>query len=304
MPPTPPPMLLLGIGYGLLTAVAHAVAFAMSRRYIVQGHGSSLQLMVTSHAIMGPVALLVMLPFWSDELRNVAAWGPLMVGASFSYLFGQALFLIALRHSVSSRLVPLLGLKVVAVVPASIWVMGVKFGWPQAAAVALSLVAGAMLHHIGGRLPLRSLMLTLVAICLFAMSDVCIVLLVRTLGQGFAASARSVGVCYGFCGLAVLPLLPWHGSRHWSDWRAALPHAACWLPSMYLLFACLGLCGAVLGNIVIGTRGLFAIALGAILAARGMHHLEHHASRGVVARRLAAAVLMIAAIAIYGFGLK
>lgn len=300
MPPTPTSLLVLGIVYGLLAAVAHAIAFVVSRRYIVQGHGSSLRLMVTSHAMMGMLAAALLLPLWSPELRQVRSWGPPALGASLTYLFGQALFLAALKHTVSSRLVPLLGLKVVAVVPVALIFLNETLRWPQAAAVALSLVAGTMLHRIGGRLPWRSLLLILVAVCLFAMSDVFIVVLVPHLGAGFAAAARSVGVCYGICGLAALALLPWQGSRRLRDWLAAAPYVACWLPSMYLLFACLALCGPVLGNIVIGTRGLFAIVLGTILAARGMLHIEHHASRGVVLRRIGAVVLMIVAIAIYG----
>jgi drug/metabolite transporter (DMT)-like permease len=303
MPPTPTPLLLLGIVCGFITAAAHAVAFAISRRYIVLGHGSSLRLMVMSHAMMGPLAIVVLLASWSDELRRVTTWAPLMLGASLTYLVGQALFFISLRRTAASRLVPLLGLKTVAVIPPTMVLLGEKLSWIQGAAVALSLVAGAMLHHIGGRLPWRALLSTLVAVCLFALSDVYIILLVRQMGTGdLAAAARSVGLVYGFCGLAVLPLLPRLGTRRASDWLAAAPHAACWLPSMYTLFACLALCGAVLGNIVVGTRGLFAIALGAILASRGMFHIEHHASRGEIARRFAAAVLMIAAIAIYGLG--
>ncbi|MCE9552777.1 MAG: EamA family transporter [Planctomycetes bacterium] len=300
MPPTPTPLLVLGIVYGLLAAVAHAIAFAISRRYIVQGHGSSLRLMVTSHVMMGVLALAVLVPLWSDELLDVRNWILPMLGTSVTYLLGQALFFIGLRHTASSRLVPLLGLKVVAVAPLSLLLLGQKLGWPQLAAVALSLVAGAMLHHIGGRLPWRSLLVTLLAVCMFAVSDVFVFLLVPRLGTGFAASARSVGVCYGFCGLAALPLLPWQGSRRRADWLAAVPHVLIWLPSMYLLFACIALCGPILGNIVIGTRGLFAIVLGALLAWQGMLHLEHHSSRGVVLRRIAAAVLMILAIAIYG----
>jgi drug/metabolite transporter (DMT)-like permease len=302
MPHAPPSLLALGILYGLLAAAAHAIAFVISRRYIVQGHGSSLRLMVISHAMMGVLAVTVLLPLWSAELRDVVRWIWPMLGASIAYLMGQGLFFLSLRHTASSRLVPLLGLKVAAVVPASMMLLGQELGRAQLAAVVLSLVAGAMLNQIGGRLPWRSSVWTLVAVCLFALSDVYIVLLVPRLGAGFVAAARSVGVCYGFCGLVALTLLPWQGSRRLDDWIAAAPHAICWLPSMYMLFACLALCGPILGNIVIGTRGLFAILLGMILAARGMHHIEHHVSRGVIVRRFGAAVLMIVAIAIYGIG--
>ncbi|MCE9546176.1 MAG: EamA family transporter, partial [Planctomycetia bacterium] len=294
-------MVLLGILCGVLAAMAHAIAFAISRRFIVQVHGTSLQLMVLSHALMGPMAAAVLLltPLHGVEMTDVCRWLPATIGAGGTYLIGQALFFLSLRYVAASRLVPLLGLKVVAVAPISIVMLGAHFGWPQYAAIGLSLAAGAMLHHIGGRLPLSSLAITLFAVCLFAFSDVYIFKLIPLMGHGFAAIARSVCVVYGACGLAALPLLPWYGSRRASAWAAALPHAAIWFPSMFLLFACIALCGPVLGNIAIGTRGLLSIALGSAIAARGLFHLEQHASRGVVLRRLLAAGLMIGAMALY-----
>jgi drug/metabolite transporter (DMT)-like permease len=147
MPSTISPLLVLGIVYGLLTAMAHAIAFAISRRYIVQGLGSSQRLMVVSHALMGLLAAALLPLIWSPELRNIRGWGPPALGASLTYLIGQALFLLALRHTVASRLVPLLGLKVVAVVPAAMVALKTTLDWPQVAAVGLSLVAGMMLHR-------------------------------------------------------------------------------------------------------------------------------------------------------------
>jgi len=103
------------------------------------------------------------------------------------------------------------------------------------------------------------------------------------------------------CGVAGLVALPWYGSRRFADWRAAAPYAAIWLPSMFALFGSLALCGAVLGNLAIATRGLFSIVLGVVLARGGFHHLEQHVARGVLLRRLAAAILMMAAIGLFGW---
>lgn len=134
---------------------------------------------------------------------------------------------------------------------------------------------------------------------MFAFSDIGIIKLVDACGSGLRGSVCAVCVSYGMCGLTGLAVLPWFGTRRAADWRAAAPYAAIWLPSMFGLFAALAMCGAVLGNIVLSTRGLFSIGLGVLLARGGLHHLEQHVARDVLLRRTGAAVLVVAAIALY-----
>ena len=59
--------------------------------------------------------------------------------------------------------------------------------------------------------------------------------------------------------------------------------------------------GPVLGNIAIAiaTRGLWSIVLDVLLAAMGMVHLERRVQHHVLLRRVIAAIMMIAAIALY-----
>jgi hypothetical protein len=72
-----------------------------------------------------------------------------------------------------------------------------------------------------------------------------------------------------------------------------------WLGGMLTLYACFGLLGAVFGNVLLSSRGLFAVIIGAVLAHRGWHELEQQIDRAALVRRIAAAVLMTAAIALY-----
>ena len=65
------------------------------------------------------------------------------------------------------------------------------------------------------------------------------------------------------------------------------------------LYICFGLIGVVFGNIVQSTRGLFSIVIGASLAHAGWHGLETQVDRRTLTRRLLAAALMTAAIALY-----
>jgi hypothetical protein len=55
----------------------------------------------------------------------------------------------------------------------------------------------------------------------------------------------------------------------------------------------------VFGNIMQSTRGVMSVAIGAALAHLGWHELEQRVDRATLLRRLAAALLMTAAIALY-----
>ena len=68
---------------------------------------------------------------------------------------------------------------------------------------------------------------------------------------------------------------------------------------MVALYACFGTLGAVFGNILQSTRGIMAVAAGAVLAHLGWHDLEERVGRAVLVRRFSAAALMTAAVAIY-----
>ena len=84
--------------------------------------------------------------------------------------------------------------------------------------------------------------------------------------------------------------------------RWAVPYAAVWFSGMAAFYACFALCGIVLGNIVQNTRGLLSIALGWFVARAGRTDLEERVSRAVLARRVAAALLLLAAVALYALG--
>jgi glycosyltransferase involved in cell wall biosynthesis len=115
---------------------------------------------------------------------------------------------------------------------------------------------------------------------------------------GFLAMLVTYAVCGGAaaCGLLVAPSLR-PSTR--GDWIAGSRYAATWLLGMAGLYICFGIVGVVFGNIVQSTRGLFAIVIGASLAHAGWHGLETQVDRRTLIRRLLAAALMTAAIAIY-----
>ena len=294
-------MLIVGIICGLVTAVCQAVAYVISRRYVVVHHTSVLRLMVMGHAAIG-LACAVALPWvaW-DELPPLRGYALELLGAGGFYFVGQVVLLGTLRGSDASRVAPLLGLKVVFVALVAVAMLGQRILPVQWLAVAVATAAAFVLNQTGGRLPNRTVGAVLIACILFSLSDVYTrkvidALLVLGLVRGPVAAAL---LSYIFCGMLSALLLPWCGSRRPNDWATTLPYAATWLAAVLLLFLSYAYAGIVLAGIAIATRGLWSIAMGAVIAKLGHVHLERHVSRGVFVRRCAAAGMMILAIGLY-----
>jgi drug/metabolite transporter (DMT)-like permease len=294
-------MVVVGIVLGLIAALIQAISFVITRRFIVNGHGSVARVLTQGHLLMG-LGAAVILPFCWDDRITEWNWCIEAAGAAGFYALGQVGLLAALGNSDASRVAPLLGLKVPFVACLAMVLLREPIEPVQWVAVALSVAAAFLLNRIGGNLPKRVGGGVVFAAAMFASSDIFIVKLIDTMGEGFPAAARSVCLVYMICGTVAIAASPWAGSRDAAAWRATIPYAAVWLPSMFFLFASLWMCKPVLGNIVIAQRGLFAIGLGALLAWLGHEHLEQKAPRSVIVRRGIAAILMIGAIILYGFG--
>jgi hypothetical protein len=176
-------------------------------------------------------------------------------------------------------------------------------------AVALSVAAAAMLQAGRGAVPPRALGFVLSCCLCFAISDLWIVRLIDGLQAGAMTSSAvisrlhagglAMALTYGLCGALFAPLVVALGPLTRADWTAAARYASAWLLSMVGLYCCFGLVGVVFGNILQSTRGIMSVALGAVLAHLGWHELEQRVDRTTLLRRLAAALLMTAAIAIY-----
>jgi hypothetical protein len=143
----------------------------------------------------------------------------------------------------------------------------------------------------------------------FAISDIFIIRLIDGLQAGAMTSSVAISrlhagglamaLTYGLCGLLFVPLVVALRPYTRTDWVAAAQYASAWLLSMVGLYCCFGLVGVVFGNILQSTRGVMSVALGAALAHLGWHELEQRVDRATLLRRLAAARLMTAAIALY-----
>lgn len=293
---------MAGVICGLVTAVCQAVAYLLSRRYVVARHQSVLRLMVIGHALLG-LACAAALPVLVDldELPPVRGYAVDLLGAAGYYFVGQVGLFAALRWMDASRVAPLLGLKVVFVAVVAMVLLGQRIGPVQWVAIGVACMAAAMLNNTGGRLPRRVMWAVLAACLLFSLSDVhtkktidALYVLGPVRGPITAALLN-----YVLCGMMSAALLPWHGSRRVGDWAAAVPWVLTWLCAVLLLFISYAYAGIVLAGIAMATRGLWSIALGAAVSKAGWLHLEQRVPRGALARRAVAAVMMIVAIGLY-----
>ena len=205
----------------------------------------------------------------------------------------------------ASLLVPLLGLKLPMLVLLNLLLYGVRFTWLQLLAVALTVLAAFLLNRTSSQLTLQALALVLFSCLLFSLSDTCLlreVDLLRTeLGYGATlAACHCTFLNYIFAGIAgtcALAFMPKVRTRR--TLLHSLPYAAFWIVSIVFLNLCFAFLGTVNGNIIQATRGIFAILFAPILVACGLTYLEQKVSWWTFARRLLAAVLMVAAIFLY-----
>ena len=304
----------LGVVSGLAAAFFSAVSYLVSRHYGLgqraQGRrGSALRLLAVAHLLMAAVCVPLTVAFWPANSPPVNMFVLPLAASAGCYLLGQASLFAALKRVEASRMAPLLGLKIVMLAVIVSFVLGHVLDMRQWLAVALSVAAAAMLQAGRGAVPARALGFVLACCLCFAISDLWIVRLIDGLQAAAMTSSvvisrlhaggLAMALTYGLCGAVFAPLVVALGPLTRADWAAAAQYASAWLLSMVGLYCCFGLVGVVFGNILQSTRGVMSVALGAALSHFGWHELEQRVDRATLLRRLAAALLMTAAIALY-----
>jgi len=295
-------MVILGVVFGLGTAVSQSFSYLFSRHLVTLGGWSMARLLVISHVVMGAAAGAALPFIWSADLPPIVSVLPAVGGVGGFYVLGQLALFTALRHTEASRVAPLLGLKLLVLAGLSTLVLDQALNGLQWLAVVMSVGAAFVLNYTGGRNPWPAVIAILIACCGYAGSDTSIRILVEQLGreQGPAlAGLRGMLLTYALLGAIALPLLRWYGSRSLADWRRVLPYSAAWFAAMVGMFGAVALVNVVLASILQSTRALISVVLGALLAKAGYEALEAATTRGVFIRRLIAAGLMVAAIALY-----
>ncbi|MDD3118871.1 MAG: DMT family transporter [Victivallales bacterium] len=289
----------VGIISGLLAAFGQSSSYLFSRHFVVR-FGSPIHLIIYAQVLMGGMALLIF-PWVIDRttFADTAFVRPLILTALF-YLLGQGCFFTAIKEIEASRLSSLLGLKlpVLALINVVFLHLGVNL-W-QWAAVLLCAAAAMMMNWSGGRITWKAAWWVIVCCICYSLSDIFGRELILVLpGHNLAGRALAgTAMTYLLLGVIALPVL-FTVKRSVRAVAAAFPYAVSWFVAMLFLFGCFAAIGTVFGNIVQSTRGIISIVMAVMLGRAGISHLEQHASRKMMWRRVAAAVLMLTAIVLY-----
>lgn len=315
MPPALPVLAQLpaavpaGVAVGFLAAFLQSCSYLVSARYVRQSGRPSWTLLPPAYLLMAPAAFAIV----AATLRfaqGPVPWRAALVPATFSMatcVLANATMFQMLKSVDASLASPLLGLKVPMLALFYTFALARPCTGAQWIAVGLVFVATAALAGAGRRLSRASWGWLLATCAGFSLSDWLIGETFAAVEPAFPAFAPralfSLGFIYLVCAAAALlatPFCPRLPRAGWLRWAA--PYAAAWFAAMAALYACFATCGIVLGNIVQNTRGLLSIALGWLVARAGRTDLEERVSRAVLARRVAAAVLLLAAVALYALG--
>ena len=291
---------LSGIGFGLGAAACQSLSYVLSRRFVGQTGSTPALLLIVSHLMMGAGSLLLLLVLSPRNLPPFAAYAAPLAGAGLFYLVAQLGLFYVLRTVESSRVAPMLGMKVLVLACMAVLLTRQGLHPLQWAAVGMSAMAAWLLNEAGGRVPGRCLAVLGMTITCYCLSDLSIAELMRRLADVKPLPAfTGAALTYLLCAAVILPFAFRRDLLQARVWRLAAPFAVAWFGAMCLLYACFALIGVVFGNIIQSTRGIMSVAIGWGIARVGHTHLESRVGRHVFWRRVAGAVLMLAAVALY-----
>ena len=293
-----------GILFGLVAATMQSLCYVYSRVFVTRSGNNSRLLFGLSHTWMGLMGL-ALLPFcWSTATLTAlpSYLGPLVASIVF-YVLGQVCLFRAIKWTDASRISPLLGLKVLTVTVITVIFLRQSVTTLQWVAVLMCVAAAFVLNYSGGRIPWPSMAAILGACVAYSLSDLAIFSLTRAMAPKGELRGRLLACCLCYIPLAPLGLALIAAAgperRTWNNWKAALPVAVTWFLAMVTFFISISALGVVFANIVQSMRGPISIAIGLMVVRLGHLHVESKVALRVLLRRVAAALLMCAAVGVF-----
>ena len=294
--------MLLGAILCFITAFIQSVSYIFSRIYIAKNH-SAFGLAIYSQLWIG-IFSAFLLPFlyrrFSMEINSYNGWT--LFGIIFTILLGQIAFFKCSREIEASRLSSLTGLKLVFLVGMCFFFQHTTFSLLKLGAVFLCTAAAVGMNFSGTRISLKGGIWMFIMLVCFCECDILIKELIGAVESEniLIGSLGTVGVVYTSCAAVTLPLLGFtqRSTRLMMD---ALPCGLCYFAAMIFLFIGFSLVDVVFANIIVSSRGIMSVLIGALVSHWGMRHVEPAVRSHVWKRRLVMSVLMVAAMALYSF---
>jgi uncharacterized membrane protein len=295
--------MILGIFCGLAASISQCISYIFSKKYIHKD-GNAFQLLIVSHLIMGVFATVCLgILLLENDLPPFKDYWFELLKVNCFYMLAQLCFFMAISKTEASRLAPLLGLKIIFIALFQISFLSINISLIQWSAVALCFVGAVMSNWSGKSIPLSSALYLLGAVVGYSLSDINIKLLINCIeaqsGKGVLAILIAASVSYFYLGLFSLLVILSVRSIKLKHLKPALAFSCCWFAAMLFLFACFGFIGPLFGNIIQSTRGIIAVILGVLIAKFAWSEHEEKLPRSILARRIAAALLISCSIIIF-----
>lgn len=298
--------MISGIFSGLAAAFGISLSYLFSRLFYRNTRKGAVHLLACSNIQMGMFAFFILPFIWQGAtMFSVILLLP-AAGAALFITMGQITFFLALKQVNPSQVTPLLALKIIVLAFASIVFLHKPLSSLQWLSVFLCVGATFVLHFSGEPIPLRGFLGILMTCIGYALSDVCITILLQKLAWLGLRNTVFLGTCltYMVAGLLGLLLLifTWRDLTAWPVWKFSGYFVLTFFIAELFLFNAFRLVGPVFGNVLQSTRAMISILLAKLVAMQGIKELEQDMSTAVILRRLLAAGLFSCAIALYILG--
>ena len=295
--------MLLGVFCGLSAAILNSIGYIFSARFMLR-YDSALRLFVAAALVMMCLSL-PFLPFlfpWA-QLANRGEFLVMLLIWVASFWCGQGCFFMCLKYFNASCLSSFLGLKIVVLALIFLFFKHENPGLWQWIAVLLSAGAAVSFNWTGAEIGRPAgwffLFVTLLGYSTCDIYETKIILRLMECGCSLTrASLTATAVVYSLLGVVSLPLLFFLKMTK-KQLAYATPYGVLWIGSQIMLFACFALLLPVFGNVILATRGIFSVLIGALLAAVGLSRFDSQITRSQWIKRGFAACAMTAAITIY-----
>ena len=297
--------MIFGIFCGFSAAILNSAGYIFGARFLLH-YKSAFSLTVLTSLIMLVLALpLCMCLFPYGKLASPSELLVLTAIWIFAYWLGQGSFFMTLRYFNASCLSSLLGLKIILLAVIFIFLAQEIPGMWQWIAIFMAAGAAVSFNWSGAKLTSIKgglfLLTTLIGYSLCDIYETKIMLTVMDCGYPLMRSSiAAASLIYTALGITTLPLLFFLKLSRKQIVYAA-PNAVLWISSQIMLMACFALLMPVFANVILATRGIFSVLLGALLAAVGLSKFDSNITRSQWIKRGISACAMTLAITIYSF---
>lgn len=292
--------MLTGVVFCFLTAFAQSCSYLLSRSYLTR-HAGPYAMTIYSQLFLAILAVATLFalngqyafPLTAENLASLTA-------ATMLIYSSQLLYFLCATEIEASRLSALTGLKLIVLAFLCHWILCDDISAMRWIAVVLCTLSAVGMNFAGCRISIRGTILLILLMFVNATADIVISHLIQSVEGGNIAvrAMAAAGMAYLLLGIVSLPSLLFI-PRSFVRFRDSIPYSLVWFGATISLYLCFGMVHVLFVNIIVSSRGIISVLLGALISCWGYKELEPTVSRRAWLRRLIMAGLMVLAMTLY-----